>query len=941
MHVSSDPLPFQCLSRYPTTCQNARFVDVDYEQLMWKKTETISSTEQLREWLTNVEIGAPDQTIMLRSSQYLAVGCDLRNMEKLTAALEKELGNTDCRTLFIAEVSITYMDVEAADSVISWAARFNDSHFCLLEQILPDGPDHPFASTMMGHFNKLGTPLKSVLKYPKLEDQRQRFVTGGWPLPVATTLWDLWGSSLFLSAEKRMHLDSVEPFDEWEEFALFGSHYILLIASKDISPDDGRSTSPAWLELFDEQKMPSAHPATRPSVLGQCQFSENPKGYGQRRFGALLPVAKSAIGYHGGIGVQARLNNSDIYAGPSADFFDKHLLPPPMQARVCHTISDLNGGDCLLVGGRASPDKALSDCWLREEGTWQQVEELPMGRYRHCASTVSLTGAPVNSFVLVFGGKNSEGKVLDDWICWHTLSGWQEVHTSGSAPVPRFGASMVSMGDHRGIMLGGMDQESLVLSDCWEYTFSCSDTPILTFRNLSLQFQGDPAANLCFNRLGSQLLRLDSSVIVVGGIAGHGLLHHSDEFMILNPDQSSIMTMDVEASGVRPLLVGFALARTENQNIQLFGGGAVCFSFGTYWNTGVWSLRFSEHEPASPWLLRIEDMKTPAKGASAGNYGLSIDGHATVSGVVGVMPVPRIHIAKARDFERLVNKARPAIIEGLDIGICTKEWSLDYLKEKIGADHPVVVHEAKSEFMSFNEKNFSYVTKPFGQFLDAINQGEKEYLRSLASDKPLEKPSEVAHDFPPISSDFRLPPELALVTTNAHSSPLRISGPVTVWLHYDVMANVLCQIRGTKRILVYPPSDVNYLAFPPGASSSSINVFEADTSSHPLLAHAHPFEAILRPGDVLFIPALWLHTTTSTDGLSVSINVFFRNLKAGYAAGRDVYGNRDLQAYEKGRKDIEKITKSFEGLPLDMGRFYLERLAGELQERARAFGSYR
>lgn len=64
------------------------------------------------------------------------------------------------------------------------------------------------------------------------------------------------------------------------------------------------------------------------------------------------------------------------------------------------------------------------------------------------------------------------------------------------------------------------------------------------------------------------------------------------------------------------------------------------------------------------------------------------------------------------------------------------------------------------------------------------------------------------------------------------------------------------------------------------------------------------------------------------------MNVFFRNLESGYAAGKDVYGNRDVQAYEKGRKDIEKIARSFSTLPPEMGRFYLERLADELKEKA-------
>jgi tRNA wybutosine-synthesizing protein 4 len=138
--------------------------------------------------------------------------------------------------------------------------------------------------------------------------------------------------------------------------------------------------------------------------------------------------------------------------------------------------------------------------------------------------------------------------------------------------------------------------------------------------------------------------------------------------------------------------------------------------------------------------------------------------------------------------------------------------------------------------------------------------------------------------------------------------------------------------------MLYPPGDVSHLCFAPGASSSSLNVFKMTPETYPPLAYTHPHEAMLHAGDILFIPALWLHTASPTDRVSVSVNVFFRNLKAGYAVGKDVYGNRDLQPYEKGRLNLARMTKSFEQLPVEVGRFYLKRLADELMQKANAFG---
>lgn len=145
----------------------------------------------------------------------------------------------------------------------------------------------------------------------------------------------------------------------------------------------------------------------------------------------------------------------------------------------------------------------------------------------------------------------------------------------------------------------------------------------------------------------------------------------------------------------------------------------------------------------------------------------------------------------------------------------------------------------------------------------------------------------------------------------------------------QVLANIYCQIQGTKRFYLFPPSDVTQLGFAPGTSSSSIDAFAAMASSS-LPPHCHPYETTLGPGDVLFIPQLWLHTATPVSNSSIAVNVFFRDLENGYSSGRDVYGNRDLAAYEKARQDVARISGTFKNLPRDTKQFYLRRLADEL-----------
>ena len=89
----------------------------------------IFSTSQLRKILGDVESPKDSDGIFLRSASYCAVGCDLANTDKLDELLASLIDVSKYQVLFTAEVSITYMEVGAADSLIAWAARHNDGMF--------------------------------------------------------------------------------------------------------------------------------------------------------------------------------------------------------------------------------------------------------------------------------------------------------------------------------------------------------------------------------------------------------------------------------------------------------------------------------------------------------------------------------------------------------------------------------------------------------------------------------------------------------------------------------------------------------------------------------------------------------------------------------------------------------------------------------------------
>ncbi|KAF7546729.1 hypothetical protein G7Z17_g8218 [Cylindrodendrum hubeiense] len=693
--------------------------------------------------------------------------------------------------------------------------------FCLLEQILPNGPDHPFARTMLKHFNKLNTPLKSVHQYPTLESQRVRFQERGWQSVDLWDLWEAWNSEEFLSSTEKIALDDTEPFDEWEEFVLFARHYFVMHAkaspkisasSQDRAQQDTRCSSVVEINRHD-----SVAPKRR---FGAPMVVANPEGqrYAMHTFG---------------MGTNGRVASYDVYTLEGATV-PLEMSPVGPSARMCHTVTDLGDFGFLLSGGRASPSSVFSDSWIFKKGSkcWEKTGDLPTPLFRHAA--VRLRGS---ALALVFGGKVGISQVSPDYFLFHPIMGWLRCTTSGTVPDPIFGAVALTSSEEsqnssklfRGLLSGGMTQDGTINTKAYQWKLDITGAmPSLNFEILE--------------DLGSQA-----------------------------------------------------------NDLSVFGAQVVeCGPFSYVDSPKV------THSSAG----LVERTHTAAKATTT--------------------TIPRVRLNSDSDFQEVLRNRKPVIIEGLNLGQCMENWTPEYMVQCLGEKKEVVVHECQldTEKMDFNSKNFRYVTETFGTFMDKVKLGQRLYLRSLSEQNPSESPANINIDFPALADECSLPEELRYVTENLFSSVLRISGRVNMWLHYDVMANVYTQIRGSKRMVLFPPTDVSHLAFAPGASSSSLDVFSALEKHH--LAATHPHDAVLGPGDVLFLPPMWFHTASPTTNMSVAVNFFFRDLHSGYSSGRDVYGNRDLAAYEKGRQDVARLAKGFDQLPPEIRQFYLARLADEL-----------
>lgn len=855
-----DPYPFQHLHKHGST-ENLVFVDVDYPDLMQIKVDTIRRSEELTKLVGEEKPAAEikDKSVLMQTDNYIALSCDLRDLEKFESIFRNldfiVEGDHNPLILFTAEVSVTYMFQKDADNLLQWCASLPKSRFALLEQIIPAGTEHPFAKTMLAHFDSLQTTLWSVKKYPSIPAQYERFSSLGWKTVSGISLAQFWDS--YVPDNKKEFVENVEAFDEWEEFLLFLNHYSIIYGGADIF--QAKSEYPEHEEFVLKCEKPTSE---------------------AHRIGAAACGSENGVILNGGQ-AQNRESSSLLLSLDSSDEFivDKNN----MIARQYHSLSEIEPGTILLAGGRSSPTKRFSDCHILKDGSWRPTFDLPEGRFRHCMQDT-----------LLFGGSKSS----DQWLRFDSASGWKAL-TCATPYAHPYAATLIMKTPTEGILLGGMDAKGNLGKEV--YSVTISDETVA----LSLIPMKNP---LLYARYGAQGV-YHGRYLLVGGVS----------YDILYNEHNQVVELDVKKGNTTPVKLPFKsypllVSHTVNvvrNCLVVGGGGAVCFSFGVF---------HSDPEVVGNRELKVIKEQRPSEE-------IKTEINSTILAV---------EEATLDAFPAAYVNSTPTLFRKCDIGPSSELWkSHDYLKSKIGNETKVSVHVADNKNLNFQSKNFSYQNLSFEELLKLIAEIEADsgscksaYLRSLSLDNPKSEVADLCKDFPGIAADFRLPKEMSeFIGNKVFSTPLRISSSKTqIWLHYDVTANVLCQVTGSKRIRMYHPRDVVHLDFPAGESSSKIpNIFAHESC-------AQAYEVVMNAGDILFIPPMWLHAVEPQTE-SISINCFWKDLDdSKYSKTKDIYGNKDLASYESGREGIKKIADKFAGLPADIKEFYLRRLAEELKQ---------
>jgi len=222
-----------------------------------------------------------------------------------------------------------------------------------------------------------------------------------------------------------------------------------------------------------------------------------------------------------------------------------------------------------------------------------------------------------------------------------------------------------------------------------------SRQPSIFFQEIDL---GDPTAaelkTLC--RFGALSTPCSDKHVIAGGVPEEEHLPGEETILVIKVTEATvgIETLVSSAEKLPPAsFVGGNLIASRGGQITVIGGGATCFSMGTFWTPGVYTFRLeggSRSEDtihsSPPSLLFHHKTTEPRLPKLASFAGANSD-----DGPASLTQVPRIKLVTGEDLDRLINSKEPAVIEELKLGPCVGRWDLNYLANIVGRDRKVRV----------------------------------------------------------------------------------------------------------------------------------------------------------------------------------------------------------------------------------------------------------
>ncbi|BES87860.1 Cupin superfamily protein [Nesidiocoris tenuis] len=238
---------------------------------------------------------------------------------------------------------------------------------------------------------------------------------------------------------------------------------------------------------------------------------------------------------------------------------------------------------------------------------------------------------------------------------------------------------------------------------------------------------------------------------------------------------------------------------------------------------------------------------------------------------LNIVPIERRHCPSVHEFdENHFQTGSPVILLGcMDHWPAMVKWrNLDYLV-KIAGPRTVPV-----------EIGSSYTHNDWGMKLTSIEDFIKKHIMQKSPKTGYLAQHQLFDQIPELRKDICIPDYCCLSNDESCDGEVDINawfGPANTLtpLHHDPKYNLLCQVIGKKRVLLYSPDDSEYLHPHMETvlnNTAQVDPLNPDYEKFPTFKKAVTHYCQLGPGEILFIPPKWWHHVESLD---VSFSVSF------------------------------------------------------------------
>ena len=234
-----DTLPFRLFARNANNNNDRKlkYIELDFPSVVAAKMKLITSSQCTSALFSSVVVEADDgigisavcktERADSNDGRYFLLPCDLRDIGTVRKAFGASDIDFELPTLFLAECVLMYMKPMHSDALLKFSATaFKGARYFVNYE--PINPNDAFGAQMVRNIAARGSPLLGIDAYPDVQSQKQRFVHAGWSDVNASAMLDAFNRTV--SRTEQMRLNGVEFLDEFEEWNLIMSHYIIVLA---------------------------------------------------------------------------------------------------------------------------------------------------------------------------------------------------------------------------------------------------------------------------------------------------------------------------------------------------------------------------------------------------------------------------------------------------------------------------------------------------------------------------------------------------------------------------------------------------------------------------------------------------------------------------------------------------------------------------------------